>query len=308
MEVIRIGTRGSKLALWQAQHISDLLEKGGVNTQIVIIDTKGDKILDVSIAKIGSKGVFTEEIEEQLALGNIDIAVHSAKDMQSVLPQGFELIAFTKREDPNDVLLSHKSNISLKNNLIVGTSSTRRVAFLNHYFPHINTVPVRGNLQTRISKMERGDCDALLLAYAGVYRIGYTDLIAEKLDSNIFIPAVGQGSVAVECASKLNKEKKQIIRSLTNHQATETRLLAERAYLRMLEGGCSIPVFALATLEDDHVKLMGGIISLDGSKKIIHSTQSSINTPEMAGVELAKYVLSNGGKEILEEIKSQINN
>ena len=169
---IRIGTRGSKLALWQAEYVKDKIVKAGHTAEIKIIQTKGDKILDVAISKIGSKGVFTEEIEAQLAVGNIDIAVHSAKDMQSELPNGFELIAFTEREKVNDVLVSHKAEIDINNKekpIIIGTSSTRRIATLKHFYPHIKTDDIRGNIQPRIRKMEEGLCDAILLAYAGVH-------------------------------------------------------------------------------------------------------------------------------------------
>ncbi|NVK49468.1 MAG: hydroxymethylbilane synthase, partial [Cyclobacteriaceae bacterium] len=207
MRKIKIGTRGSKLALWQAYHVQDLLNNSGIESEIVIIDTKGDQILDVSISKIGSKGVFTQELEDQLLDGRIDIAVHSAKDMQSNLPEEFEIIAFTKRERANDVLLSNQSGISLKNSdkpLVLGTSSTRRVATLKHFYPHLKTVEVRGNLQTRIRKMEEGLCDALLLAYAGVHRMGYNDRIVEELSLEEFIPAVGQGSVAIESSRNLD--------------------------------------------------------------------------------------------------------
>ena len=184
MKKIKIGTRGSKLALWQAYHVRALLEKAGIEAEIVIIDTKGDQILDVSIAKIGSKGVFTQELEDQLLDGRIDIAVHSAKDMQSNLPEGFEIIAFTEREKENDVILSHKGTIEFADTtkpLLLGTSSTRRVATLRHFYPHVKTVEVRGNLQTRIRKMEEGLCDALLLAYAGVHRMGYDEMIVQEL-------------------------------------------------------------------------------------------------------------------------------
>ncbi|MDH5474554.1 MAG: hydroxymethylbilane synthase [Cyclobacteriaceae bacterium] len=303
---IRIGTRGSKLALWQAHYISDLLKKGGVVTEVITIETTGDKILDVSIAKIGSKGVFTEEIEAQLALGTIDIAVHSAKDLQSVLPDAFELIAFTKREGANDIILSHKKNISLNDNLVLGTSSTRRIAFLKHLYPHIKTVPVRGNLQTRIRKMEEGACDALMLAYAGAHRMGFDNMIIQKLSTDEFIPAVGQGSVAIECSTSLDIDKKNKVRALTNNIEAETCLLAERAYLRELEGGCSIPVFALATLENEKVSLTGGIISLNGKEVIKHTTTSTTAAPAMSGHNLAEIVLKNGGDKILKEIKEQI--
>ena len=203
--IIKIGTRASKLALWQAYYVADLLKQAGMESEIVQIDTKGDQVLDVSISKIGSKGVFTQELEDQLLDGRIDIAVHSAKDMPSRLGEGLELIAFSVREQAQDVLLSTKKGVSLSDShLVVGTSSTRRIATLKHFYPHVNTVEVRGNLQTRIRKMEEGLCDALLLAYAGVFRMGYADSVGEHLDINQFIPAVGQGSIAIEACTSLD--------------------------------------------------------------------------------------------------------
>src|SRR6478609_7957183 len=173
-KTIRIGTRGSKLALWQAEYVASLIKPSGFSTEIIPIDTRGDKILDVSIAKIGSKGVFTEEIEAKLLDGTIDIAVHSAKDLSSTLADELELIAFTEREIVNDVVVSYNKKFSLKNDGInIGTSSTRRVAFTKHFFPQATTTSVRGNLQTRLAKLKNGDCDALILAYAGVHRMGY---------------------------------------------------------------------------------------------------------------------------------------
>ncbi|WP_373524132.1 hydroxymethylbilane synthase [Aquiflexum sp.] len=306
---IRIGTRGSKLALWQAYHVADLLKAQGLASEIVIIETKGDKILDVSIAKIGSKGVFTEELEDQLASGAIDIAVHSAKDMQSKLPDGFEIIAFTKREVENDIILSHDPNIDYQNpdqSLVLGTSSTRRVATLKHFYPHIHTVEVRGNLQTRIAKMESGLCDALLLAYAGAHRMGYDNLIRHKLSLDEFTPAVGQGSVAIETSVNLDPTIKAQIVSACHHEATGYRLLAERSYLRVLEGGCSIPVFALAEFEENTLHLKGGIVSLDGSSRIMHKVSGSHDQSEELGMQLADKVLKDGGFEILKEIKTAL--
>lgn len=306
---IRIGTRGSKLALWQAYHIADLLHAKGIGTEIVHIDTKGDKMLDVSIAKIGSKGVFTEELEVQLSTGGIDIAVHSAKDMQSKLPEGFEIIAFTEREKENDIILSHQTDIDYSNPdkpLLLGTSSTRRVATLKHFYPHIKTVEVRGNLQTRIAKMEAGLCDALLLAYAGAHRMGYDDMIRHELSLDEFTPAVGQGSVTIESSVKLDPILKSKIIEACHHEATGYRLLAERAYLRVLEGGCSIPVFALAVIQADKLHLKGGIVSLDGTKRIIHHVSGPVSLAEELGKELAKLVLGSGGGDILKEIKSDL--
>jgi len=306
MRNIRIGTRGSKLAMWQAEHVAEKLQNGGLTTEIVTIETKGDKILDVSIAKIGSKGVFTEEIEEQLALGSIDIAVHSAKDMQSVLPEGFELIAFGEREHPCDVIVSDHPDLDLNQPITIGTSSTRRIALLAHYHPHIKTVPVRGNLQTRISKMKAGVCDGLFLAYAGVHRMGHDEMIAHEFPLNEFVPAVGQGSIAIECATSLTTDKKLEIKMLLNDASTEIQLLAERAYLRKLEGGCSIPVFALAAEENDKLLLTGGIISLDGKEMIKETVLVNKNNPALAGIELADKVFAQGGDNILRKIKNQL--
>jgi hydroxymethylbilane synthase len=309
MRVIKIGTRGSKLALYQAYHIADLLKTTGVESEIVIIDTKGDKILDVSIAKIGSKGVFTEELEEQLATGKIDIAVHSAKDMQSSLPEGFEIIAFTEREKVNDIILSHRKDINYKDSsqpLLLGTSSTRRVATLKHYYPHIKTVEVRGNLQTRIAKMESGVCDALLLAYAGAHRMNYDHMILDELSLEEFTPAVGQGSIAVEAASSLDPELKEKIILACHHKETGYRLVAERSYLKILEGGCSIPVFGLARVEEDQVVLKGGIVSLDGQERIVHEVKGGTEEAENLGKKLAELVLGSGGDRILKDIRAEI--
>jgi len=306
-ELVKIGTRGSKLALWQAYHVEELLQKAGLKTEIVVIDTKGDQILDVSIAKIGSKGVFTQELEDQLQDGRIDIAVHSAKDMQSSLPEGFELIAFTEREKENDVIVSHDKSISLKKEIVLGTSSTRRVSTLKHFYPHVKTVEVRGNLQTRIRKMEEGLCDGLLLAYAGAHRMEYDHMIVEELDLNEFTPAVGQGSVAIEVANNIDSELKAKITLACNHLETSLRLRAERAYLRVLEGGCSIPVFALANLLGDHLSIKGGIVSLDGKERISIVVEGIADQPEKLGEELAEKVFAAGGKVILDQINKTLN-
>ncbi|PWK27989.1 hydroxymethylbilane synthase [Arcicella aurantiaca] len=329
MSVIKLGTRGSKLALWQAYFIKETLEKGGLEVEIVIINTKGDQILDRSLSKIGSKGVFTEELEEQLRSGAIDIAQHSAKDLQSELADDLELIAFTEREKVNDVLVSFDKSLSLESGkpFVVGTSSTRRVAMLKHFYPHITTVDMRGNLQTRMGKLESGVCDALLLAYAGVHRMGYMEHVAELISTDKFTPAVGQGSVALECAVSLDPEKKAKIRELCNHPETEQQLLAERAFLKRLQGGCSIPVFGLATtvnseqlavnsevtaenssnLLTDNCSLItvtGGIVSLDGSE-ILKETVTG-NNPLELGEALAEKILSLGGDKMLADIKANL--
>jgi hydroxymethylbilane synthase len=303
-KTIRIGTRGSQLALWQANHIAELIKPSGFLTEIIPIETRGDKILDVSIAKIGSKGVFTEEIEEKLLDGSIDIAVHSAKDLSSTLADELELIAFTEREIPNDVVLSFDKKFSLKKNgALIGTSSTRRVAFIKHYYPHAATTSIRGNLQTRVAKLKNGECDALILAYAGVHRMGFDDLIVERIETSYFVPPVGQGSVAIECHKKLSFEKKQIIDHWVNHTPTEDCIRTERAFLKTLEGGCSIPSFGYAWLEGNIVTLKAGIISLDGQQVVKVKRSAPVEEGKELGKSVANEILTNGGATILGEIR-----
>lgn len=308
--MITIGTRKSKLAMWQTETVAGLLHKAGLETRIKTMETIGDKVLDRSIAKIGSKGVFTLELEEQLAAGITDIAVHSAKDMQSILPEGFELIAYTEREKVNDVLVSTAKSIDLSDAakpLVIGTSSVRRRAFLRNYYPHVKIVEMRGNLQTRIRKMEDGACDALMLAYAGVKRMGYENMIAFEFDAAEFTPPVGQGCIAIEVASSLKPAKVQQVRDCLNNRLSEICLLAERAFLKKLEGGCSIPAFGYATLSGDgsEVTLTAGLASLDGTTILRKTETGSVDDPEAVGRSVGEYVLANKGKEMLVEIRRQ---
>lgn len=304
--LIKIISRKSLLAMWQTETIAGQLNRNNIETEITKMETKGDKVLDRSIAKIGSKGVFTEELEERLACGLSDIAVHSAKDMQSQLPDGFELIAFSKREKVNDVLLSIDSNIDIEDpqtKIRIGTSSVRRIAFLSHFYPHLETVEMRGNLQTRIQKMKDGVCDALMLAYAGVKRMEYDDLIIKTFSETEFIPPVGQGCIAIEASNSLSAEKKERIRKSLNNRQSELCLLAERAFLRKLEGGCSIPAFALAQLDGGIITINGGLASIDGNKIIQNRQVGPKESAEQLGEQLGAYVLEHGGREMLAEIR-----
>jgi len=300
---IVIGTRKSKLALWQAHWVKTQLANEGIASELAPISTQGDRVLDVAISKIGSKGVFTEELEQKLQNGEIDIAVHSAKDMPSVLPESFEIIAFGPRAQPNDVLIS-PNKVNLATPLVIGTSSTRRVACLRHFYPHIETVDMRGNLQTRIEKMKAGDCDALILAYAGIQRMNYESMIQYVFDEKVWVPAVGQGSIAIEAHSSLDPSIRAQITSKLNDAHTATEVIAERAFLEKFEGGCSIPVFAHATSDLNGIILRGGIISLDGKQKILKERSS--DEPIDLGRGLALEVLEAGGQKILKEIKKQI--
>ncbi len=304
---IKIGTRGSKLALWQANHVANLLHENGVSTEIITIETKGDKNLNQPFSAIGTKGIFTEEIENKLLTGEIDIAVHSAKDMQSELPPGLEIIAFLERELPNDVLISNNKDINVKNiaSYKIGTSSARRKAFLKHYYPTVEIVESRGNLQTRIKKMEDGHCDALILAYAGIHRMGYDHLIREKLSLDTFTPAVAQGSIAIECSIALENNKKNKVREILSDPTTWFCLTAERSFLRTLEGGCSIPIFCLATIDSMKIILHGGVVGLDGVEICRESISDSLSASKMIGIALAHKVLNSGGASILKSIREK---
>lgn len=304
-QIIKIATRSSLLAMWQAEHIQALLLENGLKSELITFETKGDKILDRSLSKIGSKGLFTEELETSLLNGEAHIAVHSAKDLPSSLPDELEIIAFTKRELFHDVLVSDL-DLDLTKKIKIGSSSTRRIALLKRYYPNFELVPMRGNLQTRIQKMRNGDCEALMLAYAGVHRMGYAEMIRHEFATDEIVPPVGQGALALEASKDLDENVKQKIRQICNDLETEQCLLAERSFLKIMEGGCSVPIFAFATLENNTLDMNAGIISLDG-KKEIRLSKTGLNTEaEKLGADLANNLLSIGGKEILKEIKEQL--
>jgi len=306
MTTIRLATRASRLALWQTEHVANLLHAAGFATEIMPMQTTGDAVQDRSLAKIGSKGVFTEELEVSLRRGETHLAVHSAKDVQSSIPRDLELLAFLEREQPNDVVLSYDENFSLdKPGIVLGTSSTRRKAQLRRFYPNAETAEARGNLQTRLRKLEEGQFDALVLAYAGVHRMGYEHLVRHTLPTHRFVPATGQGSIAIECAATLDAGLKARLKVALDHAPTHTCLLAERAFLHTMEGGCSIPSFALATLDEQgELRLHGGLISLSGEEYI--EEIQTVETPaeaEALGIAVAEAVLGRGGREILASIR-----
>jgi hydroxymethylbilane synthase len=304
---IRLATRASRLALWQTEHVASLLNKAGMATEIVPMQTTGDQVLDRSLAKIGSKGVFTEELEESLRRGDTHLAIHSAKDVQSTLPPDLELLAFLEREQVNDVVISFHEEFDInKPGIVLGTSSTRRKALLRRFYPLANTAEVRGNLQTRLRKLEEGQYDALVLAYAGVHRMGYDNLIRYFLPIDQFVPPVGQGSIAVESSRLLDSELKGRIKLALDHTTTHQCLLAERAFLRTMEGGCSIPSFALAILTDSgDVRLHGGVVSLSGEEYVEFVQTAPASEAEGLGKAVAENVLSQGGAAILASIREQ---
>ena len=304
---IRIGTRRSTLALWQANWVASELEAAGVHCKLIPMDTTGDRMLNVPIPEIGSKGVFTMELEQELEKGNIDLAVHSAKDMPSELPEGFEIIAFTRREKAHDVLVAAVNNLHLNQAITVGTSSTRRLALLKYHYPGIRTIPVRGNLQTRINKLKSGQMDALMLAFAGVHRLGLNDMIRHNFPVNQFVPAVGQGSMAIEVSKKLDPQVIGKIYEAVNHPETEDCLIAERAFLYGIQGGCSIPAFAHAKLDGNEISIQAGVVSLDGQQLVQFELSGSRESADKLGAELAQKILASGGKEILQDITVQLN-
>ena len=312
MQKLIIATRSSPLAMWQARHVAQLLEAAGMPSALRPVETIGDKRLEVTLSKVGDKGVFTQELEHMLLQGDAHLAVHSAKDMPSKIPQGLELLAFTQREQAEDVLVSHLKTLDLSTpGLVVGTSSTRRVAILKRYYPQIETVSVRGNLQTRIRKMEEGACHALLLAYAGIARMGFGGLIRQTLSADVFTPAVGQGALAIEVASSLSQLWKDRIKTALHHQQTGLALQAERSFLREMDGGCSVPVFGYAQVGEGRIDLHGGIVSLDGRQEIRHTAWIAIEdvnneSVERLGSTVAQAILAAGGDVILSEIKQNL--
>ncbi len=303
---ITIGTRGSKLALWQTELVKrKLLEIfPELEFEVKIIKTKGDKILNSPLSKIGDKGIFTREIETELLKGEIDIAVHSLKDLPTKLPNGLTIGAVLEREDVRDVLIS-KGNLKLSElpqNSTIATSSLRRKAQLLNFRADFNFVDIRGNIDTRFKKFDESNWNGMVLAYAGVKRMGYTDRVSELIPTDIILPAVGQGAIAVEVRED-DIETFEIVRKI-NHIETELATKAERALLKHLEGGCQIPIGAFALISDGKIKLSAMISNLDGTSLIRDSIEGDVNSDiEKIGIELAERLLEQGGAKILDEVR-----
>ncbi len=300
---IRIGTRKSKLALWQANFVKSALEKRhGVEVELVKITTTGDKILDSPLAKIGGKGLFVKEIEEALLRGDIDLAVHSLKDMPVFVPEGLKIGAVTEREDPYDVFISRngKGLKEIESGSVIGTSSLRRGVQIKRIRKDLEIRVLRGNVDTRMRKLDEGLYDAIVLAKAGVKRMGYTERITETLD--YLIPAVGQGSLAIEIRED-DKETEDLIEFL-DHKESRICAECERAFLRELEGGCQVPMGAHAVVDKGKVRIKGFISDLSAERFIDGFSCGDTERAEEVGKRLAEDLLSRGGKEILEEIYS----
>lgn len=301
---LRIGTRGSQLALWQANWIKEILVRKNpdLDVEIVKIKTTGDKILDVPLAKVGGKGLFVKEIETALLDNSVDLAVHSMKDVPTLLPDGLKIVAISEREDPRDVIISKEGRTlaQLREGARIGTSSLRRQAQLAGYRPDLVMEPLRGNINTRLKKLRDGQYDAIVLAYAGVKRLGWEGEVTQVLDTDIMLPAIGQGALGIEARGDDPGTLERIL--FLNHSETSLCVRAERAFLNRLEGGCQVPIAAYATTDNGTVTLTGLVAGVDGEKLIRMEVRSDEASAEEAGLELAEQILDSGGREILEEI------
>jgi hydroxymethylbilane synthase len=288
------------LALWQTHHVRDVLTNHGHEVELVMVKTVGDIQTDRPLHQLGAQGLFTKALDDAMLDGLADISVHSAKDIPTKLPDGIGLLAVLEREDPRDVLLAIRPEVDLDNfteQFSVGTSSIRRQALLSHYAGHFQPKDIRGNLDTRVAKLEAGEYDALLLAYAGVKRMGYTHLVRRKLNVSTFTPAVGQGAIAI--TGKLDFGGWGTVRGAFNHEATESAVLGERAFLRLMEGGCHAAVFALGTVIGTNLSLHGGVASPDGKVILRNDVEGPARDAEVLGESLASIIIKSGGHQIL---------
>ncbi|KAB0671591.1 hydroxymethylbilane synthase [Oryzomonas sagensis] len=300
---LRIGTRASQLALWQANWVKSELEKRypGMEVTLTKIKTIGDKILDVPLAQVGGKGLFVKEIEEAMLRGDIDIAVHSMKDVPTEFPEGLGLHCITQREDPRDAVISRNVTFSqLPQGARIGTSALRRQAQLLKVRPDLQMVIIRGNVETRIRKLEDDNLDAVILAAAGLKRLGFTEKVAEYLDTDLSIPAIGQGALGIEC--RLDDAVITETIDFFNHPDTSYAVRAERALLKRCEGGCQVPIAAHGTVDGGALRLVGFIAAVDGRRSVRGEVTGPVGECEKLGTQLADQLLGEGGKAILEEV------
>ncbi len=302
MPKLRIGSRGSQLALWQANHISTLLRVRGHEVEIEIIHTTGDKITDVALAKVGTKGMFTKEIEEALAAGRVDLAVHSLKDLPTELPAGFEIAAITERQDPRDAFCSRRYSRmeELPHGARIGTSSLRRQAQLKAIRPDLEIHPLRGNVDTRLRKLEQGEYDAIILASAGLKRLGKTELIRQIIPADIMCPAAGQGALGIEIREDDAETRKHL--EFLDDAASRAATTCERALLNRLGGGCQVPIGAFAEKRDGKLHLDAIVADPDGSRLLRESRDGDLDDPEKLGNDVGDTLLRRGGDEILDAV------
>ncbi len=303
-----IGTRGSKLALWQAEWVKAELQRlnPGLEIELNKIKTTGDKILDVPLAKVGGKGLFVKEIEEALLKGEADLAVHSMKDVPTEFPEGLYLAVICEREDPRDAFIAQnnqqavKSLKALPQGATIGTSSLRRSCQLLSKRPDLKIAQLRGNLETRFRKLDEGQFDAMILAAAGVKRLGWQQRISEVIEPGISLPAIGQGAVGIEC--RINDEFINQLIAPLNHKETSICVRAERALLKRLQGGCQVPIAAYATIQDNKLVMDGLVGSVTGDQIIREHLEGKIEDAEKIGVSLGEKLLSKGADKILAEV------
>lgn len=308
---IRIGSRKSQLALVQTYWVQEQLQKAFPDRtfEVQTMSTQGDKILDVALAKIGDKGLFTKELELGMLNGEIDFAVHSLKDLPTNLPEGLMLGCVTERENPADALVVHdqhkdKQLDTLPEGAVIGTSSLRRLAQLRHHFPHFTFKDVRGNVITRLSKLDAGEYDALILAVAGLERLDLAHRIHQAIPSDISLHAVGQGALGIECRTD-DAEVLEILKAI-EHPPTASRCYAERAFLRELEGGCQVPIGVNTILDCDRLTLTGIVASLDGQRLVKDAVTGPSDDAETLGITLAQRLRQAGAQEILDEILATV--
>ena len=295
----------------QTNWVKAELEKAhpGLTITVEAMATQGDKILDVALAKIGDKGLFTKELEAQMLVGRAEIAVHSLKDLPTNLPDGLMLGCITEREDPADALVVNTKNADYKldtlpEGSVVGTSSLRRLAQLRHHYPHLQFKDVRGNVITRLEKLDAGEYDCLILAAAGLTRLGFGDRIHQIIPGDISLHAVGQGALGIECVEG-NPEVLELIKVL-EHAPTSARCLAERSFLRELEGGCQVPIGVNTVIDGDTLTLTGMVASLDGKRLIRDQQSGTLAEAEAIGTKLAEILKGKGAGEILKEIFEEV--
>ncbi|MGE5657758.1 MAG: hydroxymethylbilane synthase [Actinomycetota bacterium] len=311
IRTVRIGSRKSQLALVQTYWVQEQLQKHFPERtfEVHTMSTQGDKILDVALAKIGDKGLFTKELELGMINNETDFAVHSLKDLPTNLPEGLILGCVTERENPADALVVHEKYKdrqldTLPAGAVIGTSSLRRLAQLRHHFPHLEFKDVRGNLNTRLAKLDAGEYDALILAVAGLHRLQMSDRIHQVIPSEISLHAVGQGALGIECRAG-DSEIIEVIKAL-EHTPTAQRCYAERAFLRELEGGCQVPIGVDTHIAGDQLTLTGMVASLDGQRLIKDTVTGPATTAELLGIDLANRLRQQGAQEILDEIFATI--
>jgi len=301
---LRIGTRGSRLALAQSEWVKEQIQlrHPDLRVSLVKIKTKGDKILDSPLSKIGGKGLFVKEIEAALLRGEVDLAVHSMKDVPADLPEGLDISIFPEREDPRDVLVSPNCRTlsDLPEGASVGTGSLRRAAQILHLRPDLRIVSIRGNVETRLKKLREQNLGALVLAAAGLRRLGLKENIMEYLDPEKILPAIGQGALGLELRREDTRVREQV--EFLNHRETELCVRTERAFLKTLGGGCQVPIAGYARYENGKIELSGMVAELDGSGIIRDRLDGNGSDPEKIGITLAKRLLASGAERILAEL------